>query len=142
MKGKVIIVSSDAAEKTFSKHVLYEACDQEVTNYCFFKGMTGGLNELVVSGYLVIISNGGYHKIYLNNNASVIQKIELYEFLSKITGISSFVRITILSKSKDEVVLDGLVSPVEIEEFIEENTSSGYVDKTDKKEETLKKVNN
>lgn len=146
MKAKLVIVPIDEYAKIYKKEITTASERYEINNFADKNGITFGLNELVKRGYLIMVTNGYYNKIYLSDICSEYQIMMLSSFLSDNIN-ANFAKIIIHPIDGGKIKeINGNMSIVDIENFIKYNTkdidnnyrvsNNSYID--DEKEKIIK----
>ena len=125
MKACLVIIPSNTDNIYIKNAVSMDVCLYEAGNYASKHNIDETIESLVQNGYLVIITNGIYHKIYINGKCTTLQIDELERFLSSNNSIHfTFAKITIMHFNVDkklEKIYDGNMSIVDIEKIIRDN---------------------
>ena len=124
MKARLMIVSMDEHERVYEKTITTASESYEINNFSDSHGIVGGLESLTKNGYLIMVTNGSYNKIYLSDICSDVQKTLLSEFLMSNPRISFGKVIIYPLDGTPKKEISGNLSIVDIESFINNNTNN------------------
>ena len=119
MKAKIVIIPMD--NKIYEKNISMASALSEVYNYADMNNVPGEIDSFVNSGFIVVITSGSYHKVYLSDKCSLYQVNSLLEFI-RANQKYAFAKITMVSVC-DKKIVEGTLSVTDIEDFIYSNVS-------------------